>query len=473
MPLPLILGIIGAATGVLGIGKGVKAAIDSKEAKNVNNNAEEIIRDAKALIEGARKRSSDGLTAMGKKKLFVLNNSVAVFIEYFSKIKNIELEDSVGMEELRQFAHDKQYFDELRTLSGYASSIAGGVAGGAVGGAITAFGAWGGAMALGTASTGAAISGLTGVAATNATLAFLGGGSLAAGGLGMAGGAAVLGGLIAGPALAVAGFIIGAKAKANLDNAYSNLAEANRICEELQAGADLCNGIRRRSTMFMRLLMRLDTVFMPLTYQLQAMVTDRLDQQNNLIREKWAELTTGEAALRRKHWFTWMFNHKKREAIQSEWYQGDEHVLPGTDFWALRKQQLSIQKAYRFNRKNRNYHLGETWSGWLAEQPLSKDVEFPMLTTEEKKMLAMTASMAKSIQMVLNTPILAEDGKLTPESEKLADEFKEKIPLLATAQVEQMEATKTLPRRETPLLPDIGKSVGQFEEDVGNDSSVA
>ena len=53
------------------------------------------------------------------------------------------------------------------------------------------------------ASTGTAIATLSGAAATNATLAFFGGGSLAAGGLGMAGGTAVLGGLVAGPALCV------------------------------------------------------------------------------------------------------------------------------------------------------------------------------------------------------------------------------------------------------------------------------
>jgi hypothetical protein len=53
-----------------------------------------------------------------------------------------------------------------------------------IGGA--AFGAWSGAMAFGAASTGTAISALSGIAATNATLAFLGGGSLAAGGLGIA-----------------------------------------------------------------------------------------------------------------------------------------------------------------------------------------------------------------------------------------------------------------------------------------------
>lgn len=48
-------------------------------------------------------------------------------------------------------------------------------------------------MAFGAASTGTAISSLSGAAATNATLAWLGGGSLAAGGGGMAAGTAVLG----------------------------------------------------------------------------------------------------------------------------------------------------------------------------------------------------------------------------------------------------------------------------------------
>ena len=50
----------------------------------------------------------------------------------------------------------------------------------------------GAVTALASASTGTAISSLSGVAATNATMAWLGGGSIAAGGGGMAAGAAVL-----------------------------------------------------------------------------------------------------------------------------------------------------------------------------------------------------------------------------------------------------------------------------------------
>lgn len=70
--------------------------------------------------------------------------------------------------------------------------------GGLVGGS-TALGAWGLVSLIGSASTGTAISSLSGIAATNATLAWFGGGSLATGGAGMAGGFWVLGGIVAAP----------------------------------------------------------------------------------------------------------------------------------------------------------------------------------------------------------------------------------------------------------------------------------
>ncbi len=98
------------------------------------------------------------------------------------------------------------------TSHGVARALAGGAggafAGGAVGG-VAAYGAFIAAVSLGTASTGAAIAGLSGVAATNAALALLGGGTLAAGGAGIAGGATVLAGIVAAPAvlLAVGGLV--------------------------------------------------------------------------------------------------------------------------------------------------------------------------------------------------------------------------------------------------------------------------
>ncbi|GAM73643.1 hypothetical protein JCM19241_3098 [Vibrio ishigakensis] len=91
-------------------------------------------------------------------------------------------------------------------------------------GGSTAVGAWALVSTIGSASTGASIAGLSGVAASNATLAWFGGGSLAAGGAGMAGGMAVLGGVVAAPILY---FVAkGAHKKAN------NIAEQTTVLRD-------------------------------------------------------------------------------------------------------------------------------------------------------------------------------------------------------------------------------------------------
>lgn len=58
------------------------------------------------------------------------------------------------------------------------------------------------------AFTGTAISALSGAAATSATLAWLGGGSLAAGGMGMAGGTVVLASVVAIPVVLAGGAFV-------------------------------------------------------------------------------------------------------------------------------------------------------------------------------------------------------------------------------------------------------------------------
>lgn len=264
MPIPLVFIGAAAAAGALGIGKGVKAGMDSKDAERKNRRANRIIREAQSALNKKRTASSFSLEALGTKKLQVLDKSVNRFIAAFEQLKHVELTESVGLDELAKFRIDRQTFAQFKIQCVNAASILSGAAAGAVSGAVTAFGAYSAAMTLATASTGTAIVSLSGAAATNATLAFFGGGSLAAGGLGIAGGTMVLGGLVAGPALAVMGLIVGAKASAQLDEARENLAEARRIREELETAGVACNAIRRRAYMFFRLLICLDSLFLPL-----------------------------------------------------------------------------------------------------------------------------------------------------------------------------------------------------------------
>lgn len=287
MPIPFLFIGIGAATAIVGTGKTIKAGIDQKDAKETNEYAQDIVKRETNLTNEYRERSGAAVTALGEKKIWVLDHSVKPFIESFEKIHNVDFADSHGLEELQNMKIDKQSFQSLKSLQTMASSLAGGVVSGTAIGAATAFGAYGAAMTFASASTGTAIATLSGAAATNATLAFLGGGSLAVGGLGMAGGTAVLGGLVAGPALAVMGFVMGAKASANRDEAYSNLAKAKEFAEEMKTAQSLCKGIRMRSAMFDRLLMRLDGIFAPLVYSMERIIEEKgVDYSSYSLAEK-------------------------------------------------------------------------------------------------------------------------------------------------------------------------------------------
>ena len=167
-----------------------------------------------------------------------------------------------------------------------AASMASGAISGTMAGALTAFGAYGAVGMFGTASTGTAIATLSGAAAKNATLAFLGGGAKLVGGLGITGGTAVLGGLVAGPALMIMGTVIGSKASANLDKAYLNLAKAREYREEMDTASAMCIAIRKRSNMFYRFLLTLDSLFEPLIYDMRRIIENQGADYNVFTQEE-------------------------------------------------------------------------------------------------------------------------------------------------------------------------------------------
>lgn len=275
MPIPFLFIGAAAATAAFGAGKTIKAGVDQKEANNVNEEANDIVEEAKDRINMCRKNCGNAIDSLGNRKIKVLDNSIRPFITEFEKLNNVELDDTAILNEHQRLILDRKEFAELKNLQSMASSLAGGMASGAMAGAVTAFGAYSAAGALATASTGTAIASLSGAAATNATLAFFGGGSLAAGGLGIAGGTAVLGGLVAGPALAVIGLVTGSKASANKDKAYTNLKKAEEFKAEMDTAATVCIGTRKRSAMFERFLIRLNSLFEPLVYEMKQIISER------------------------------------------------------------------------------------------------------------------------------------------------------------------------------------------------------
>lgn len=234
MPLPLIpiiAGAAAAATAVTGVKKGLDAKKDMNEAQAINQTSQDIAKEAEEFISMAKVKTNEAITTLGQEKIRILSTSINDFIVNFEKIKDIDLKDSTGLDELKNFNPSSESFRKLKESSFEAKQVAiNGLA--AIGsGALLAYGTYSVVMGglgglLVTATTGTALSSLAGVAATNATLAWLGGGALAAGGFGMAGGMVVLGGIVAGPALAIGGAIFASQARSALNDSYGNYDKA-------------------------------------------------------------------------------------------------------------------------------------------------------------------------------------------------------------------------------------------------------
>jgi hypothetical protein len=199
MPLPLIIPIaIGGAALLTGGGMTLNAQSKIKKAKAEYQSAYNAYMVKYERYQAYHAETEKRLQELGRYRATGMQ-AVREAIEFIRKARlvnpNIISDGEISIHDLERL--DQAYGDILKTLGGTGVSLAGGVGAGT----LTALGAYGAVAAFGTASTGAAIGGLGGAAASSATLAWLGGGALAAGGLGIAGGTAVLGGIVAAPAI--------------------------------------------------------------------------------------------------------------------------------------------------------------------------------------------------------------------------------------------------------------------------------
>ena len=259
MPLPLILIGAAAITGLFGVKKGVDAKRDFDQAEVDNERAKDIYDRANRKLNRARKRTQARLEALGKRKQAIYEDGLIPFVEAFDRIKHVELnraEESAV--ELPDIATDML---ELRQITAKMAELVGGGSGALGAGALTGLAVYGSVGLVGSASTGMAISTLSGAAATNATLAWLGGGSLAAGGLGMTGGMAVLGGIVAAPVLLVGGLLLASKAEEAKENARSNLRKAEAAAEAMETAKVAARAIGREADGVDRVLKQLHENF--------------------------------------------------------------------------------------------------------------------------------------------------------------------------------------------------------------------
>jgi len=261
MPIPFILAGISIAASAAGVKKGYDAITDNKKAKELIESAQYKYEKQKKEMENKKAVTVTDLENYAKLKLEIWEKQFGRFVSSVSKIKNIELSDKLALDTDLSKTVKEVNLNEMKNISIKAGElVTGGIM--ALGsGALAGLATTGGVTLLASASTGTAIASLSGVAATNATLAWFGGGSLAAGGFGMAGGAAVLGGIVAGPVIAVSGFLLAAKASENLEKARAAYAEAQTAVEQMKNMCSVLDYIDKLALQFNDMTTKLNKKF--------------------------------------------------------------------------------------------------------------------------------------------------------------------------------------------------------------------
>lgn len=259
MPIPLIAAALIAAAGAGGTGGvalGGKGAVDMNKARKRIKSAEADYAVARGKTEKSAQKTNDALVDYGSQQEEALRLVVVRFGDFLRRhakqVKESErlLVDGLDAPTGSVAVGEGELSVSLMALVGGAATSA------AVGGTASA-GVTAAVGAYGVASTGTAISGLSGAAASNATLAALGGGSLASGGGGMALGATVLNFVTVGPALLVGGMVLKGQGTKALTQAKKYEAAAKVEVARLSADRTLFRAVRTRVTELSQLLDRL------------------------------------------------------------------------------------------------------------------------------------------------------------------------------------------------------------------------
>ncbi len=274
MPIPFLVGALAVAVGGYGVKKGLDARRDNDDAQDYYDRAEEVFDRAQSRLNTSREQTLETLENLGELKLQIWERQFSRYVELMAQIRNVEIPCAPGSQQLSTIHIKKQELAEMEKLSLKAGEVLGAGVAALGSGALAGVACYGGAMTLASASTGTAIASLSGAAATNATLAWFGGGSLAAGGLGIAGGTAVLGGVVAAPVLAVAGMVMASKARENLANARKNYSEAKLAAEEMNSAANKVEAINSVAEEFIYILQELDSKMTIIQDKLENILVD-------------------------------------------------------------------------------------------------------------------------------------------------------------------------------------------------------
>lgn len=242
MPLPIIIGAATLAAAAYGAKKGYDGYQKKSDADDIVAAAQKNYDSQKLIFDGKERYSALALQMLGELEL-----KIGQEFNEFKTLANDLLEkiNKNGKKQDLSIHIPKHQLEKIEQYTVSAVSVLGTIAGAGAASAATGFAVYGGVMALGAASTGTAISALSGAAATKATLAAIGGGSLATGGLGIAGGTAILGAAVTAPVLAIAGWAYDSYGEESLKNAHKIKGEVNNAVAKLMKAGEMLDDASR------------------------------------------------------------------------------------------------------------------------------------------------------------------------------------------------------------------------------------
>lgn len=269
------VGAIATATAV-GAVSATGGAVKLNEAKETKQRAEELYQIERDKFDKVEESTNGVLTTLGENKIEI-GASFTKFIDIYSKIKNKpDVTQKGAVSEKITLTPDE--LEKMKTVAITMGDVLKIGVGSVGAGYLVSMGISSAAIsAAATATTGVAIGSLSGVAATNATLAAFGGGALSVGGGGMALGASVLSSLTVAPVVAVGGLMLGHKGKKSLDEANKSYDEVKNIVEELKESSKLLRKIRKVSKDLNQEIMKIYEIYNKLIVKMQDVIVNKTD----------------------------------------------------------------------------------------------------------------------------------------------------------------------------------------------------
>lgn len=228
-------------------------AIDRHDAKKIKNQADEDLSNAKEELEDKRNKTEKSIEKLGDAKLSAYSGSLENFYNCYTQISKADRKpfkrptDSVSYKDVK---HSLITISKTQvSLKKVALQSAGAVSTGALVAGGTYF-----------AVKGLVFGKLAGVAAKNATLAWLGGGSLASGGAGMAGGMVVLGGIALAPVALFSMYMGYSSGKRKLNDAKNYADEVEVFVQKVKTLICELNQIDRAAKLFTKTILSMDAV---------------------------------------------------------------------------------------------------------------------------------------------------------------------------------------------------------------------